>query len=945
MRYVLPVALMCAFLSAALAAEPTVHSDKPNVVSFPAAEAKFVRFVVRATSGSQACIDELEIYGADGKRNLALVGDGAKASASSCLPGHAIHKIQHLNDGQYGNSHSWIAASAGAEWAQIELPRAVKVSKVIFSRDRQGQYRDRVPLHFDVMVSTDGKRWKTVRTVKAAGARPVRRARGGTPQAVGALDTSNTAVSRALAEGDLLRYAFLCEARTATKVDRSDPSERVLKQFSDMIDRFVERKLDVARERGELAGFLRRHKVMSGDESSSDDAARALFTEARLAKRRLMLRDPQLQPLGKILFVKRHPYLPSHNYSVILDARFRGGGGVCTLDIPRRDGRLVPAKAKVTVLFDAKEGIIRDAMPGFDASKIYFAWRSSVKDYWHVYTVGADGGRPRKITDGPFHDYYPCPLPDGGIAFTSTRCKARFLCWRPQAFVLFRMDGDGYNIRPLSYANVSEWTPSVMRDGRIIWMRSEYLDKGANFGHTLWSIRPDGTHPELVFGNNTPNCYANGRQVPGTAEISCTLVSHGGDLNGPIALIDPTKGRSNPAAVRSITPDVPAQYHMSWIRNECFRDPVPVSRDYFLCSHAPYDRFGLYVIDRYGNRELLHLDPSIASMCPELLRPVRQPTTLSTPEYMDKDLNPGQFVVVDVYEGLGEKVKPGTIKYIRVCQEVRSDLVRLPDGKYKSDHPPFQDYYATPVHKVSGPHGWPTYVAKASLGLAQVAADGSANFIAPAGKVLYFQALDANLNEVQRMRSVVQLQPGERRGCIGCHENRADAPPRSSGRPLAMLRGPAALDPPPWGTGAMSYQQVVQPVLDAKCIRCHNEKHKRKINFTGKLDQHRVPTSYRTLVSRGLVHYFNMQYNQMHHKAAPLTFGTVKSKLIKTLESGHPPSRSAKSAQDKSSREAPIKLTRSEMRRIKCWIDLNCPLWGDYTYRLNRPVKLTRTSK
>ena len=57
-----------------------------------------------------------------------------------------------------------------------------------------------------------------------------------------------------------------------------------------------------------------------------------------------------------------------------------------------------------------------------------------------------------------------------------------------------------------------------MRDGRILWTRSEYLDKGADFGHTLWAIRPDGTHPELIFGNNTPNCYMNGREVPGTSE-------------------------------------------------------------------------------------------------------------------------------------------------------------------------------------------------------------------------------------------------------------------------------------------------------------------------------------------------------------------------------------------------------------------------------------------
>ncbi len=82
---------------------------------------------------------------------------------------------------------------------------------------------------------------------------------------------------------------------------------------------------------------------------------------------------------------------------------------------------------------------------------------------------------------------------------------------------------------------------------------------------------------------------------------------------------------------------------------------------------------------------------------------------------------------------------------------------------------------------------------------------------------------------------------------------------------------------------------------------------------------------------------FNMAYNQMHRKAAPLTFGSVKSKLIKIIESGHPPSPSTPKKR--------IKLTRSETRRIKCWIDMNCPLWGDYTYRLNRPTKLTRKSK
>ena len=87
-----------------------------------------------------------------------------------------------------------------------------------------------------------------------------------------------------------------------------------------------------------------------------------------------------------------------------------------------------------------------------------------------------------------------------------------------------------------------------MRDGRILWTRSEYLDKGANFGHTLWAIHPDGTHPELIFGNDTINCYMNGREVPGSREICCTIISHGGDHNGPLGLIDLSKGPFDSAA-------------------------------------------------------------------------------------------------------------------------------------------------------------------------------------------------------------------------------------------------------------------------------------------------------------------------------------------------------------------------------------------------------------
>jgi hypothetical protein len=709
-----------------------------------------------------------------------------------------------------------------------------------------------------------------------------------------------------------------------SRIARLAPVERVLVLMEELCERMAAAGVDVSAERRELADLRRRQKAIAGGDAKAESA---LYFDARYAKRRLLLRDPQLAPLAKLVFVKRHPYLCSHNYSDVMDSQFLPGGGVCTLTIPSRDGRLDPSQAKATTLFDAAAGIARDAMLDFDAGRVFFAFRpdragaAGHPRYWHLMVVNVDGSGRRQLSDGPFHDMYPCPLPDGGLAFMSTRCEKRFLCWRPQAYVLYRMDdpaaGKKSDLRPLSYANLTEWTPTVMGDGRILWTRSEYLDKGANFGHTLWAIHPDGTQPMLVYGNNTPNCYVNAREVPGSQELLCTLFSHGGDHNGPLGLIDLTKRPFDPTAITNITPDSRPYYDMDWPAKDCFRDPTPVSRDYFLASYAPGDRFGLFVVDRYGNREWLYSDATFGCMTPSLLRATPRPPVLPRLETSDRHA-PGQFSLMNVYQGL-PSVPRGRVKYLRVCEEMASQLPRLPSGEYCQDcGEDFQDYYASPTHLVAGPNGWPTFVAKTSLGLVPVDADGSASFSAPSGKVLYFIALDGDLNEIQRMRSVVQLQPGEQRGCVGCHEDRKAAPPTSLAS--AFRREVSEIAPAPWGTDPFSYEKVVQPVWDAKCVSCHGAGDK-KMNLTGALDDRRVPASYRTLISGGWVHYFSLDWGRRHYRAEPMSFGTLKSKLWTVLNAGH----------------YGVQLTPAERERIKCWTDLNCPLWPDYTHRPERP--------
>lgn len=84
---------------------------------------------------------------------------------------------------------------------------------------------------------------------------------------------------------------------------------------------------------------------------------------------------------------------------------------------------------------------------------------------------------------------------------------------------------------------------------------------------------------------------------------------------------------------------------------------------------------------------------------------------------------------------------------------------------------------------------------------------------------MFFQALDSRGVALQTMRSVSHVQPGQTLGCIGCHESRHETPPAKS--PLAMARPPSRVTPGPEGSWPLRFDQLVQPVLDAHCVSCH----------------------------------------------------------------------------------------------------------------------------
>lgn len=138
-------------------------SPLQNVERITPIRARFIRLTTYETINNnqhEPCIDELEIYSPQhGGQNIALASKNVNATSSGNYSDIGPHQLKHINDGLYGNSHSWISNERGGGWVQLELPEATVIDRVVWGRDREGKFPDRLPIQYEISVSTNGTDW------------------------------------------------------------------------------------------------------------------------------------------------------------------------------------------------------------------------------------------------------------------------------------------------------------------------------------------------------------------------------------------------------------------------------------------------------------------------------------------------------------------------------------------------------------------------------------------------------------------------------------------------------------------------------------------------------------------------------------------------------------------------------------------------------------------
>ena len=260
-------------------------------------------------------------------------------------------------------------------------------------------------------------------------------------------------------------------------------------------------------------------------------------------------------------------------------------------------------------------------------------------------------------------------------------------------------------------------------------------------------------------------------------------------------------------------------------------------------------------------------------------------------------------------------VKPGTVKYLRVLEQVPRGWNVLQQAA------PNDGGCGSPIAVINrNTHIWVAVL----HGIVPVQEDGSAYFIAPANRNIFLQALDEHFMQIQTMRTFINLRQGERRSCIGCHEDRRQAPATVAGRTLALQKPPVRLMAQPGDktpARPVHYTSDVQPVLDRNCVRCHSgKKPKAKLNLTGELTTF-FSRSYEELLNRGCVKGIN-EWKAPPSDSAPLppyARGASASKLIQMLRKGH----------------NDVKLELADFVKLVTWVDLNLPYYGTYFGRRN----------
>lgn len=717
------------------------------------------------------------------------------------------------------------------------------------------------------------------------------------------------------------------------------PDFAALNRALDDLREEPERYPDGEKFQAELSALVERGKTIASKEEA--DSLAADFADLQ---KRALLANPAID-FDEILFVRRSAA------NLGFPENYNSNSSLSPTGYKNRVERLNLRDGTRRVVFEpANDEFVGDLDLHYDAGRFLFSMPDkNANNRWRIWEYAFDDGGDNSgngadnapgaanpapldlITDDDVDCYDACYLPDGRTIFCSTACFTGVPCVGGSGHVcnLYLKERDG-SIRQLTVEQDHDWSPTVMNNGRIMYLRWEYTDLPHCYSRIMFHMNPDGTNQSELYGSGSywPEAMFFARPIPNdpTRFVAVVTGHHEQKRVGDLVLFDPGTARREadgavqrlPGFGKKVAPvicDLPIG--QTWPK---FTHPYPIDGKTFLaaCKKTPDSSWSLCLVDVFDNIVTLCSEPDFALFEPVPLRKTeRQPVI---PDRIQKGKSTADVFIADIYAGRGLKgVERGTVKSIRVI----------------SYHFAYQGMGAEPWSVgLDGP--WDP---KRVLGTVPVHEDGSASFTIPAMTPVAFQPLDAEGKAVQLMRSWVTAMPGESVSCLGCHEEQNEtgaAAPRS----IASQSEPVDITPFEEPARGFSFDREIQPILDRYCLDCHRPDSERtaEIFRVRGLDPVSAAPSvpdFRTGERKPLQEndyainvgaLFSPSYYQLRrfvrtptkesqmptHK--PFEFHADSTRLVQLLQNGH----------------YDVALDKASWDRLCMWIDLNAPCHGNW---------------
>ncbi|MBR2694245.1 MAG: SUMF1/EgtB/PvdO family nonheme iron enzyme [Thermoguttaceae bacterium] len=642
-----------------------------------------------------------------------------------------------------------------------------------------------------------------------------------------------------------------------------------------------------------------RTRLISADE---DDELLTACAEFDAFRREVLLSNPLLDYFARILVHRTHrPFLEPNWISDTAHWK-KDSPRDAIIAFDPKDRNVEPE----VILEGPRDNIVGDICLHWDADR-FLVTALAENDTWQIFEYDMNRKTLSRVTPDMGDDVdnaNGCYVPDGSVIFVSNASMMGVPCIDGASPVgnLYRVEADRKTVRQLTFEQDQDWYPTILPNGRILYLRWEYIDTPHYFSRILSTMNPDGTNQIEHYGSGSywPNSIFFARPLPGQSSKFVGIVSghHGSPRQGELVLFDPALGRQEDQGVIQRIPGYGKKVEpmiadtlidRTWPR---FLYPYPLSDEYFLVSglFEPDNwHWSIYLVDVFDNILSIYTDETGGdSLEPIPLMPQKEPELISNRTV--PGAKEATVFITDVYFGQG-------------LPDVPRDLV-----KKLRVYTVSYGYRGIGGHDAYGMES--CWDGRRILGEVPVYEDGSASFRIPANTPIVVQPLDEAGAAVQLMRSWLVGMPGENVSCIGCHETQNSVSPvkmtvaqRTPPKPIEPFYGPAR---------AFTFLGEIQPILDRYCVGCHDGSEENRPNFAD--------------ISPG-PRGFSKSYHALHpylrrpgpesdiHVLRPMEYHVSTSELFQMLMKGH----------------HGVKLDKESREKLETWVDLNVPFFGTWT--------------